>query len=430
MSRDLFDTGPDDGLDLHPDDTFFEPTPAAAQARLTAVRPSAYARTRNHLAGAVTRLSPYLTHGLLTPPQVADDLQARFALPANHKLRMELGWRAFFHHRWQHLGAAIFESLHAGPRPDSDYAATLPADVREARSGVPAIDQAVRQLHATGWLHNHARLWLASYVVHVRGVHWRAGADWLYGHLLDGDLASNHLSWQWVAGTGSHQPYLANAENIARHTAGVPALAAWRSEGSVIDTAYELLGDWAHGRAPWPAPSAPAMAGVAEPALRHTLPAEAALSSDADAQAVLQAARAALRPLWLMHPWALAAPPPRADGRAWCVLGLWPGAFLRRWPWSARRIGFVGQRFAAVAEAVVAVDDAHTLAQALADWPAEIAGWDDPHLAECAATPGTPWPLPEALGWRRTPPAWLPEPAKPQRSFSAYWAAVQKLHRR
>ena len=96
---------------------------------------------------------------------------------------------------------------------------------------MPVIDEAVRTLFATGTLHNHARMWLASSVVHVRKVHWRVGADWLYGHLLDGDLASNHLSWQWVAGTGSRKPYLFNAGNVARY-----APAAWHSPGSVIDT--------------------------------------------------------------------------------------------------------------------------------------------------------------------------------------------------
>ncbi|MFX7866419.1 FAD-binding domain-containing protein, partial [Acinetobacter baumannii] len=80
------------------------------------------------------------------------------------------------------------------------YAAEVPLDVREGRTGVPVVDEAVRVLYRTGLLHNHARMWLASYLVHLRKLHWRAGADWLYGHLLDGDLASNHLSWQWVAG--------------------------------------------------------------------------------------------------------------------------------------------------------------------------------------------------------------------------------------
>ena len=95
-------------------------------------------------------------------------------------------------------------------------------------------DAWVAELKHTGYLHNHARMWLASYVVHLRKVHWRAGADWLYAHLLDGDLASNHLSWQWVAGTGSHKPYLFNAENVARIAHSAAVLALPQGRGAVI----------------------------------------------------------------------------------------------------------------------------------------------------------------------------------------------------
>ena len=182
------------------------PTRSAALARIARVRPAAYARTRNHLDGAVTGLSPYLTHGLVTLREVLAGVLEHEPLEVQHKLVFELGWREFFRHAWGHAGDAILRSLHPGPRPDAAYASVLPADIREARTGVPAIDEAVRTLYATGTLHNHARLWLASYVVHLRHVHWRAGADWLVAHLLDGDLASNHLSWQWVAGTGSPRP--------------------------------------------------------------------------------------------------------------------------------------------------------------------------------------------------------------------------------
>jgi Deoxyribodipyrimidine photolyase len=185
----------------------FPPTLAAALSRLQAVRPSDYARTRNALDGAVTRLSPYLSHGLLSLPQAHAAISARHPLDPQHKLVYEFGWREYSHHAWAHRGAAILASLHPGPLPEHAYADTLPADIREGRTGVPAIDCAVRELYASGYLHNHARMWLASYVVHLRKVHWRAGADWLYAHLLDGDLASNHLGWQWVAGTASHKPY-------------------------------------------------------------------------------------------------------------------------------------------------------------------------------------------------------------------------------
>jgi deoxyribodipyrimidine photo-lyase len=214
----------------------FPPARHEALRRIADIRPADYARTRNALDGAVTRLSPYLTHGLVDMREVLQGVASAHRLHAQHKLVFELGWRAYFRHVWQHRGKGILRSIHPGPLPDPAYATELPADIRQGRTGVPVIDQAVRELYATGWLHNHARMWLASYVVHVRKVHWRAGADWLYGHLLDGDLASNHLSWQWVAGTGSHKPYLFNAENVAKF-----APAPWHSPGTVIDTTYEAL---------------------------------------------------------------------------------------------------------------------------------------------------------------------------------------------
>ena len=194
----------------------FAPTMTAAHAALAAVRPGEYARTRNSLDGAATKLSPYITHGFLTLPEVLAAVTAREPLEVQHLFVFELGWREYFQHVWQHRGDAIFQSLHPGVLPDAAYAVDLPADLLNACTGVPAIDAAVRTLYATGYLHNHARMWLASYAVHIRKLHWRAGADWLYGHLLDGDLASNHLSWQWVAGTGSSKPYLCNAANVAR----------------------------------------------------------------------------------------------------------------------------------------------------------------------------------------------------------------------
>ena len=207
------------------------PSRGAALARAARVQPTAYARTRNHLEGAVTGLSPYLTHGVLTLREVLTEvLRQEGPLPVGHKLVFEFGWREYFRHVWSHAGDRIMHSLHPGPRADDAYASILPDDIRQARTGVPAIDEAVRTLYATGTLHNHARMWLASYVVHLRHVHWRAGADWMVAQLLDGDLASNHLSWQWVAGTGSHKPYLFNAENVARD-----ASAHWHSPGTVID---------------------------------------------------------------------------------------------------------------------------------------------------------------------------------------------------
>ena len=306
---------------------FFPPTLAEAHARIAAVRPADYARTRNALDGCVTGLSPYVTHGFVDLPEIAAGVGAVHALDPQHKLMFELGWREFFRHVWQHRGNRIFESAHAGPLPDDAYAAALPADVREARTGVPVIDIAVRTLYASGYLHNHARMWLASYLVHVRRVHWRAGADWLYAHLLDGDLGSNHLSWQWVAGTFSHKPYLFNADNVARFAPG-----HWHSPGSVIDTSYEALDAIARGgRLP---PARPAGGGVEAPVL-HRRPPDAMRAVRADAALVAD------RDVWLIHPWALHEPPDDLAANTLRV-SICPAEFHETWPWSDARWNFVG----------------------------------------------------------------------------------------
>jgi len=301
----------------------FEPTPAAARALLDAVRPGDYARTRNHLDGAVTRLSPYITHGVLTLPDVLAGVRTRFKVDAQHKFVFELGWRAFFQHVWHHEGDGIFQSLRAGVLPDSAYAPELPKDIRQGATGVPVVDQAVRQLYATGYLHNHARMWLASYVVHLRKVHWRAGADWLYGHLLDGDLASNHLSWQWVASTGSSKPYLFNAENVERY-----APPAWHSPRTPVDSSYEALDVLARSPRSVRVVGGP---GIEEPAL-YTAPAPGVAISTQELPAGA----------WLMHPWALRAAPP---GRT--AVGVFSAAFHAEWPWSAARWQFAAGLMAA-----------------------------------------------------------------------------------
>ena len=318
----------------------FDPTLAAAQARIAAVRPAAYARTRNALDGAVSQLSPYITHGFVSLADVLSGVVRRHALDVQHKFVYELGWRAYFRHVWQHRGDAILQSLREGPLPDTAYARELPVDIRQACTGVPVVDEAVRTLYATGMLHNHARMWLASYVVHIRKLPWRCGADWLYGHLLDGDLASNHLSWQWVAGTGSNKPYLFNAENVARY-----APAPWHSPGSVIDTSYEALDRMAREpalqqRAGEPGVP-PGSRSLVEPRLSTDPP--AALGCRApDARSV------AGREVWLVHPWSLGELPPSLPTDA-KVIGISVADFHGAWPWSERRWHFVGTRMAELA---------------------------------------------------------------------------------
>jgi len=314
--------------------TLFPPTRAGALARIAAVRPAAYAGSRNSIEGAVSRLSPYVTHGFVSLPEILTRVASQYPLDPQHAFVCELGWREYFHHVWHHRGDGILQSLHEGPLPEQAYARDLPADIRQARTGLPVIDQAVRSLYSTGYLHNHARLWLASYVVHLRKVHWRTGADWLIAHLLDGDLASNHLSWQWVAGTGSSKPYLFHAENVARY-----APRTWASFGSVLDTSYEALD--ALARDPVAVPIAAQGDGVSEPTTSGR-PLDTTLESPRESP---RADDVAGRHVWLVHPWALDEPP--ADLPAETLLvGWWPAEQHAAWPWTAARWTFVGTRMA------------------------------------------------------------------------------------
>ena len=346
----------------------FEPTRRAALERIAAVRPSDYARSRNALEGAVTRLSPYITHGLVSLPEVLAGVTAQHRLDAQHKFVFELGWREYFRHVWQARGPGILSSLRQGPLPESGYATLLPADIRQGATGVPVIDQAVRTLYETGYLHNHARMWLASYIVHIRKIHWRVAADWMYGHLLDGDLGSNHLSWQWVAGTGSSKPYLFNADNVSRY-----APADWHSPGSIIDQSYEGLDRIARQ---------PTRHGRDEPATHFVNPApiEPALASEplSECRATRpDASIVAGRDVWLVHPWNLGELPPSLSADT-LVLGIFVRDFHDAWPWSERRWRFVASRMAELAT-VLWHGDAGTLGTALKAARA-VRSIDDCHL--------------------------------------------------
>lgn len=312
--------------------TLFPPTREAALARIASVDPAEYARSRNALNGAVTQLSPYITHGFISLPEVLEGVRLHHSVRTQDKFVFELGWREYFRHVWQHRGNGIFKSLHEGVLPDEAYADEIPFDILHASTGVAAIDMAVKTLYATGYLHNHARMWLASYMVHLRKVHWRAGADWMYGHLLDGDLASNHLSWQWVGGTGSHKPYLFNAENVSRY-----APLAWHSAGSVIDTTYEELDHLA--RSPLSVASSSIQAddsAIDEPLLLTQPPTHLNLSSP-------NSNTVSGRDVWLVHPWSLGELPEHISANT-VIIGVYVAEFHLAWPWSEKRWQFVNSR--------------------------------------------------------------------------------------
>lgn len=217
----------------------------SALDRLASIDPVDYGRTRNHTGGAVTRLSPWLRHGVLSLAEVRDAALACVKRPEDAvKLISELGWRDYWQQVYASLGDQIRKPIeppaHKSRLPQVDQ---MPADVLAAQTGMHCIDAFVRQLHQTGWLHNHQRMWLASWLVHARGVRWQAGADWFLTHLLDGDPASNHLSWQWVAGTFSAKPYIFNRENLESFTGGSHCQPCGLRGSCDVEGSYESLAD-------------------------------------------------------------------------------------------------------------------------------------------------------------------------------------------
>ncbi len=196
----------------------------AAEAMLAAVQPQSYERTRNYLAGDVTRLSAYLRHGVLTLAEVRDHALGQVKDPrVAGKLVNEFAWRDYWQRLYAEMGEGIWQDREAYKTgfDASAYGEQLPAEISAGETTLRCMDSFAEELRATGYLHNHARMWFAAYVVHWRRSRWQAGARWFLEHLLDGDPASNNLSWQWVASTFASKPYFFNRENLERYTAGV-----------------------------------------------------------------------------------------------------------------------------------------------------------------------------------------------------------------
>lgn len=211
---------------LPPSDVALSPTRggrAAALAVLADVKPQTYQRSRNYLDGDVTRLSAYLRHGVLTLAEVRDNILQRVTNQDDAvKLINELAWRDYWQRLYVHLGEGIWQDREPYKTGfgASDYTANLPEDVPGATTTLACMDSFSHQLTETGYLHNHARMWFAAYIVHWRRVQWQAGARWFLEHLVDGDPASNNLSWQWIASTFASKPYIFNRENLERYTDG------------------------------------------------------------------------------------------------------------------------------------------------------------------------------------------------------------------
>ena len=183
--------------------------------RIQQIDPVAYGTSRNYLDGKVTYLSPYISRGVISTRQIADIILQK-EYPSHQVVRFiqELAWRDYYQRIWQQLGDEIFEDIrvcHSQIRTSH-----LPKAIADASTGIEAIDKGIKDLYQTGYMHNHLRMYVASIICNTAQSHWSLPSKWMYYHLLDGDLASNGLSWQWVAGTFSSKKYYCNQENINR----------------------------------------------------------------------------------------------------------------------------------------------------------------------------------------------------------------------
>lgn len=224
----------------------------AGLVRLQQFQVEQYGKQRNFLDGEVSQLSPYISRGCLELEEVRRWALQQSRSRSVEKFVSELAWRAFFHLVYQEEGDRILRDLEQPKVPLNRHQNTLPEDIAAGETGLPSMDTLIRTLKETGYLHNHARMYLASYIIHFRRVGWRVGADWMYGLLVDGDLASNHLSWQWIASTFSHKPYIFNRENLQRYTGSV--LPDDPRPGDPFNYSYEELAERLFGAAYTPEP--------------------------------------------------------------------------------------------------------------------------------------------------------------------------------
>ncbi len=199
--------------------TLFPPGEREAQRRLRQFTQSPnqkiaqYHETRNRLdLDGTSALSPYIRFGMISLRQAVEvalnveQENRATGQPENGPATWlnELIWREFYIsilYHFPHVATRAFNpALQNIPwrNDEAEFEAW-----KEGRTGVPVVDAAMRQLRATGWMHNRARMIVASFLVKDLLINWQWGERWFMDNLLDGDPAANNGGWQWTAGTGT-----------------------------------------------------------------------------------------------------------------------------------------------------------------------------------------------------------------------------------
>lgn len=151
-------------------------------------------------------LSPYLHFGQISVREIFDVVESSGCADQVYakKYIAELGWREFAYHLLYHFPQTTNEPLHSNfahfPwKPDAEKLQAW----QKGLTGYPIVDAGMRQLWETGWMHNRVRMIVASFLVKHLLQPWQFGAEWFWDTLVDADLASNTLGWQWSAGCGA-----------------------------------------------------------------------------------------------------------------------------------------------------------------------------------------------------------------------------------
>jgi deoxyribodipyrimidine photo-lyase len=177
-----------------------------------------YARDRNHVKPghpSVSRLGPAIRHRLITEDEVVAAVLGAHPFGRVEKFVQEVYWRRYWK-SWLALRPEVWSDFLAAAAEDAPRVRRI----AEGQSGNAVIDHFANELVTTGYLHNHARMWFAAWWVHQARLPWQAGAAFFFRHLLDGDPASNTLSWRWVAGLQTPgKTYLARRSNLEKYLA-------------------------------------------------------------------------------------------------------------------------------------------------------------------------------------------------------------------
>lgn len=191
---------------------FWQPGEAAAQRLLDTFiqnKQDDYGEARDIPSiDGTSRLSPYLSHGEISPRQIWQAVAEDGRRSGSAFLR-EIAWREFAYH-------VLFHFPHTTDQPLKQKFSQLPWTLRDdwferwrkGQTGYPIVDAGMRQLWRIGWMHNRVRMIVGSFLTKDLLISWQDGAHWFWDTLLDADLAQNSLNWQWVAGCGADaQPF-------------------------------------------------------------------------------------------------------------------------------------------------------------------------------------------------------------------------------